>query len=155
MALLAHLEPSCDMRTKLQYNNQMFVLAGHLVERVAGIGYEQFVTERILKPLRMEHSGFSLTRAVETGDFAECFWQRNGELTLYKHDRLPDPDEVHPGAPAGGLVSTANDMAPWLIAQLGGGVCAGVRIVSEATLAEMDDLWNEAKAFFRQGPRSR
>jgi CubicO group peptidase (beta-lactamase class C family) len=137
VARLAYLEPSFDPRTKLQYNNLMFMLAGHLVERVSGVPYEQFVTERILEPLGMEHSTYSHARAFQTGDFAECYWQKDGRLMLYRHDHMPGPDEVNPMSPGGGLVSTANDMVPWLVTQLNGGVCAGKRVVSEQSLAEM------------------
>ncbi len=68
------------MRTKLQYNNLMFMLAGYLVERVSGVAYEQFITDRILKPLGMDHSTFSFTRAARSGDFAECFWRKGDAL---------------------------------------------------------------------------
>ncbi|HET6487496.1 MAG TPA: serine hydrolase [Spirochaetia bacterium] len=134
---LAYLEPSCDIRTKLQYNNLMFMLAGYLVERVSGAGYERFVTDRILKPLGMEHSGFSFGRAIQSGNFAECYWRKGDELVLYRHDTASDPDEINPGAPAGGLVSTARDLVPWVVAHLNGGACGDTRIVSEACLTEM------------------
>jgi CubicO group peptidase (beta-lactamase class C family) len=137
VARLAYLEPSCDMRTKLQYNNLMYMLAGHVVERVAGIPFEQFVTERILRPLGMEKSLFSRVRAIRSGDFAECYWRKDGKLMLYQHETDGDPDAVNAGSPAGGLITTAREMGPWLITQLNGGTCAGTRIVSEATLAEM------------------
>ncbi len=57
--------------------------------------------------------------------------------SLYRHDEEPDADEVDPGAPAGGLISTARDLVPWVVAHLNGGVCRGARVVSEGALAEM------------------
>jgi CubicO group peptidase (beta-lactamase class C family) len=151
----AYLEPSCDMRTRLQYNNLMYMLAGHIVERVTGVPYEQFITDRILRPLGMEKSGFSRVRAFRTGDCAECYWQKDGMLRLYRHAEDGDPDEVHAGAPAGGLVSTAREMGPWLIAQVNGGACGGTRIVSAATLAEMHTpqmIDNWPRTFPEMGP---
>jgi CubicO group peptidase (beta-lactamase class C family) len=53
---LRYLEPSAGFRDVFQYNNLMYMVAGVLVGRLSGGSWEEFVAERIFKPLGMEHS---------------------------------------------------------------------------------------------------
>lgn len=47
-------EPGSQMR----YSNSGYVLLGFIIETVSGDSYENFVTERIFKPLGMKNSGY-------------------------------------------------------------------------------------------------
>ena len=42
--------------TDRQYSNSGYIILGGVIEKVTGKSYEEFLTERILKPLGMEHS---------------------------------------------------------------------------------------------------
>lgn len=42
--------------TDRQYSNSGYVILGGVIEKVTGKSYEEFLTERLLKPLGMEHS---------------------------------------------------------------------------------------------------
>jgi CubicO group peptidase (beta-lactamase class C family) len=142
-----YLEPSCDIRTRLQYNNWMYMLAGHLVECVAGDKWEHFVQERIFNPIGMKNSNFSFIKSRKTGNYAECFYEKAGELIQYRMHKEFDPDFVFPRAPAGAINSSANEMANWVILQLNKGKFEGRQIVSEAGIYEMHspnmiDNWN-------------
>ena len=53
---LQYLPMSAPFRSKLQYSNQMVMLAGYLAEVLTGESWEDLVKERILKPLGMEHT---------------------------------------------------------------------------------------------------
>ena len=57
---LEYLETNAAFRTKLQYSNQMVSLAGYLVEVITGTPYQEFVRERIFKPLGMESTDFEV-----------------------------------------------------------------------------------------------
>lgn len=142
-----YLEPSYPIRTKLQYNNWMYMLAGHLVEVVSGERWEDFVQKRILTPLGMCNSNFSFFKSRKTGNFAECFYEKDGKLVQYKTHQELDPDFTFPRAPAGGINSSANEMAAWVIMQLNKGKYMGKQIISEASIKEMHspsmiDNWN-------------
>ncbi len=54
MRRLQYLEPSKDFRTDFQYNNAMFLTAGHLAEVVSGQSWEALVRERLFAPLGMK-----------------------------------------------------------------------------------------------------
>ncbi|MBK7865093.1 MAG: beta-lactamase family protein [Archangiaceae bacterium] len=99
--------------TLWSYSNRNYSLAGHLLERAYGLTYAQFVEQRIFAPLQMQHSAFAapadpaeLARAYDvTGSGATA-----SPLWPWTHD-----------VPAGGMSSTAGDMARFVAAHLGEG----------------------------------
>ena len=44
--------------TKFKYNNGDFILLGRIIEKIYNKPYEQVLSEQILKPLHMDHTGF-------------------------------------------------------------------------------------------------
>ena len=143
---LRYLEPSCPIRTRLQYNNKMFLAAGHLVEYVAGQSWESFVQERIFNALGMEKSNFSFPESRRSGNFAECFYLKDGELKQYTENKRAARYSALLN-PADGINSTANDISKWMILQLNRGEYRGKRVVSEKAFDEMHSLqmvdnWN-------------
>ena len=144
---LQYLDSSYLMRTKLHYNNLMYMTAGHLVDCITGQTWESFVQERIFNVLEMEKSNFSFTKSHLSGNYAECFYLKGDELKLYNWRGDTDPEYIYPRSPAGGINSTANEMANWMILQLNKGEFKGKRVVSEKAFAEMHspqmiDNWN-------------
>ena len=128
---LQYLETNAAFRTKLQYSNQMVSLAGYLVDVLSGTSYEEFVKERIFKPLGMDSTNFEIESLTEYEDVSKGY--------VFANDTFIEPPYMHLGAmtPAGGIVSTAADMAKYAIFQLGDGTVNGERLVSEANLKEM------------------
>lgn len=126
-----YLETNAPFRTKLQYSNQMVSLAGYLVDVLSEMSYEEFVKERIFKPLGMNSSDFEVDSLTNYDDYATGY--------VYAQDQFIVPPYLHLGAlnPAGGIVSTAEDMAKYAIFQLGDGTYNGNRLVSEKNLKEM------------------
>ena len=129
---LQYLQPSASVRSRFQYQNLMFMTAGMLAGELAGTTWEAFTRERLLVPLGMESSVFSVPDAAKSGNISKPY-----EL---KKD-TDEPAEmayrdVQALGPAGTIFSSANDMAQWLKLQLGDGTLDGQRIVSAAQLAE-------------------
>ena len=127
---LQYLEPTADFRTKLQYSNQMVSLAGYLVDVLSGIPYEEFVKERIFKPLGMDSTAFEVEALANYPESSKGY--------VFANDFI-EPPYMHLGAfrPAGGIVSSAADMAKYLQFQLGDGTVNGERLISEEALKEM------------------
>lgn len=44
--------------TQMHYSNSGYVLLGYIIEKVSGMTYDHFVSERIFQPLGMKHSGY-------------------------------------------------------------------------------------------------
>jgi CubicO group peptidase (beta-lactamase class C family)/uncharacterized membrane protein YozB (DUF420 family) len=99
------------------YSNYGASLAGYIVQRASGMPFEQYVEEKIFKPLRMEHSTFrqpvpeGLREHVSNGYAAA-----SGDVV---------PFEYGSDFPAGSLSATAPDMAQFMLAHLNGGLLPG------------------------------
>ncbi|MGH8182900.1 MAG: serine hydrolase domain-containing protein [Rhodanobacteraceae bacterium] len=112
------------------YSNYGATLAGYIVQRVSGQPFDQYVEDRILKPLAMSHSTFvqPLPSAL-AGDLA------TGYITAT--DKTTVPFEVVEPYPAGSFTSSATDMAKFMIMQLQGGQFDGKTILPAATVQLM------------------
>jgi len=132
---LRYLEPSCDLRSKFQYQNLMFAIAGLLLEEIAGTGWEEFVQQRIFDPLGMIHSNFSTEVTQQSADFASPHYYHNGQLKVIPF--LKQDARRHGTGPAGSICSCASDMVKWLQVHLNHGKFGEQAMISEATLEEM------------------
>jgi len=86
------------------YSNLVYALLGQVIERAAGVPPEQFVNERILRPLGLERTTWGPGENAATGYFVERF------ADVAVPEPVPDKKAV---APAGALFSTVGDLAKW------------------------------------------
>jgi CubicO group peptidase (beta-lactamase class C family) len=129
MESLRWLEPSCKPRTRFQYQNMMYAVAGLIIEAVDGRPWEDFVQAELLEPLGMNRTRISRKTALATGDYAMPYAVQNDRPIRMGIESLT------PGMrPAGGIISTAEDMGRWLIFQLGDGTMDGNRILTAETM---------------------
>lgn len=128
---LATLEPTARFRSRFQYSNLMFVAAGHVAEVASGQSWEQLVRGRVLEPLGMDRTGFSLAQAQALDDVARPYRDRG-------HQIVPAPfRDVTLIAPAGGLWSSADDLGRWLQMLLARGTWQGRQLIDEGTLTAL------------------
>ena len=127
--------------TKYQYSNAGINTAGRIIEVVIGMPYEQFLDERLLKPLGMRDTTFwpnneQLARLAKS-------YKPNQEKTALEETTvtqlrypLSDRHNRHP-MPAGGLFSTAADTVKFCQMILNEGVFEGRRLLSEEAVRQM------------------
>jgi CubicO group peptidase (beta-lactamase class C family) len=106
---LRFLEPGGPPRTRWRYNSLMFVVAGRIVEKVAGESWESFVQARILVPLHMRRTFLSPEAMEADSDHASPYVVRQGRL-----QRMPMLKGMSAIAPAGAVQSSLRDLARWL-----------------------------------------
>ncbi len=128
---LRYLEPSAPLHSRYQYNNLMFMTAGLLIERVSGKTWEDFVRARILEPLGMKTSNFSVNASLKAADFSFPYAEQKGEV---KEIPFRNIDAI---GPAGSINSSVNEMSNWLLLQLAKGKFNGREIITEKSLAEI------------------
>lgn len=128
---LAYLEPSADLREKWQYNNLMFLTAGYLTEVLTGKTWEDAVRARILDPLGMKRTNFSVTDSQKDSDFAQPYEKRSGKI-----EKIPFRPITNL-APAGSINSSVNEMARWVTVHLNGGKYGDKKIAEAPTVADM------------------
>lgn len=124
----AHL--TAPVGTEYQYFNQNYTTLGLLIEGVSGQSYKQYMATHIFDPLQMERSFASRPVANEAG-------LAQGYNVLFGVPVPREQPHLMYDLPAGFLVSTAEDMAHYLIAQLNAGLYEGQRLISPEGLAEM------------------
>lgn len=122
---LRFLEPSATFRQRYQYNNLMFVTAGHLVEQVTGQSWDSLIRQRIFTPLGMTRSNASVRDLPASGDFARPYMERDGRAVAVPFRNL---DAV---GPAGAINSSAAEMLHYIQMQLDQGAYEGKTIVSK------------------------
>ena len=72
---LRYLEPNVDFRTKWQYQNIMYMVAGYVVGHVSRSSWEEVVQKRIFRPLNMTSSQFSVDKTQLHHDYAMPYIQ--------------------------------------------------------------------------------
>lgn len=131
MRRLRYLEPSCDLRARYQYNDLMYLVAGYSMEMLLGRSWEDLIAERILAPLEMTNTSFTVDKMQQRSDFAIPYLEKLGMLK-----RMPLRD-ISLIAPAGGIHSNIRDLANWVEMHLSGGSINGKKLISPAALQEM------------------
>ncbi|MFB3895403.1 MAG: serine hydrolase [bacterium] len=129
-----------DFRNKYQYNNLMFIMAGILIEKISGISFEEFVTDRILKPIGMHQTRFYTNDLMSNPDFATSYSKSKKRLYPYLRGWMKEVGGEQlfgPTAPAGGIVSTIPDVCKWLIFQMNQGKLGRTQVISESSLKEL------------------
>jgi len=132
VARLAHLQPSESLRAKFQYNNLMFLTAGHLAEVLAEDSWENLIASRILEPLGMARTTFDVADSQRDGDVALPY-RETDEGTLHRIPFRP----IQLIGPAGSINSSANEMSRWLLFNLAGGKAGERQLINPTTLAEI------------------
>ena len=111
------------------YTNHGYATLGQIVEDVSGIRLDRFFREHIFEPLGMASSDLVRSDRIASQLAIGYALGRRGAMAV------PDRDWICAGA--GGIYSTARDMACFIAALLGGGANEHGRVLESATLATM------------------
>ncbi len=132
---LRFIPPATSFRSAYAYDNVLYLIAGELIETVSGQSWEDFVSSRILAKVGMTGSNVRHSAAVGGANVAVTHARVDGKV------RPIAPFDSDNTNPAGGINSSAEDMAKWLRLQLSGGVLAdGSRLFSAATARELTTI---------------
>ncbi|MHC1771834.1 MAG: serine hydrolase domain-containing protein [Flexilinea sp.] len=119
---LSRAKITAPVGTKMQYFNQGYSTLGLIIEKISGQSYGDYINEHIFTPLKMTNS-FTDPAAAKTAGLSQGYSQIFMfavplKQTFYQSD-----------LPAGYIISTANDMARFLMALGNGGELDGVRVL--------------------------
>ncbi len=109
------LKPQHGFRENFGYSNIMYLAAGLVVEKVSGTTWDDFISQRIFKPLGMNNIITSTNHLSKLSNLAMPHNEVNGkniEIEYLNWDNI---------APAGSIITSVNEHAKWIKAQLGGG----------------------------------
>jgi CubicO group peptidase (beta-lactamase class C family) len=128
---LRHLAPSESFRTTFQYQNLMYMTAGYLAGQVSGVGWETFTRRRLLDPLGMSRSTFSVDSMQRTDDYARPYG--GGRDTVEAVDYRP-LDAI---GPAGSINSSVSEMTAWVQLLLNDGRHGDTQLIDSTTVAQL------------------
>ncbi len=118
--------------SSFEYANTGYMVLGLIVQTVSGEEYGTFIQQHILAPLHMQHSYVSLQEARQNGMVQGYEWFYG---VAFPTD---DPDLHIPSLlPAGLLISSAQDMSHYLIAQMNNGRYGSTSVLSPKGIATM------------------
>ncbi len=130
---LRYIKPETSFRSAFAYDNVLYTVAGEVIETVSGKSWEDFVQSRILAPVGMAGSTVRHSASAAGGNVATTHGPIDGKI------RPVAPFASDNTNPAGGINSSASDMAKWMIVQLDSGRLASGRLFSARTARE---LWS-------------
>lgn len=122
---------SYSLRGGYAYQNVMYLVAGKVIEKVSGMPWTTFMTERVFRPIGMQSTfpNLSLSRSYQNRSKAHYKIEKSVEV-------IPEM-EADSIAAAGAVWSTSDDMAKWMNFNLGNTTVNGKEIIKPATLAEI------------------
>ena len=77
---IQYLKPVSGFRTKYDYDNLLYVIAGEVIEKVSGKSWCDFVEERLMQPIGMTKSAASWRRLKDTTNVIVPHVPTNGKL---------------------------------------------------------------------------
>ena len=128
---LSTFELTRPVGSTFEYSNENYNLLGLVIEAASGETYAGYIQNHIYAPLNMQHSTTSKVAAQQDG-------LAMGHQQWFGFP-IPVPNLPVPSAslPSGQLISSAEDIGHYLIAQLNQGEYAGVQILSPEGIAQM------------------
>ena len=128
---MQYAKPAYSMRSNFIYQNSMYLVAGEVIEKVSGMPWAQFMTERVFRPLGMNNTYPTLEEAMKHSNRSTPHYKIKGKVEVISEMAI---DSV---APAGAVWSNADDIGKWVTYLLSGKTYDGKDLLKPATLQEV------------------
>lgn len=112
---LRYLKPVSSFRSKFDYDNLLYIVAGEVVERVSGEEYETYIKENFFEPLGMDRTAMSWHRIDDYSNVIEGHTPVDGKLVPVGLSFTKSANA------AAGIYSSVEDMSKWIQALLNSG----------------------------------
>ncbi|MBA4154535.1 serine hydrolase [Flavobacterium sp.] len=114
-----HFKPVSAFRTKFDYDNLLYIVAGEVIARASGMSFELFVGS-----LLKDKSNLSAAYSSESGTI-----------------KTIDSYDIGMGSAAGGIYSNVADMSKWMIVRLNKGMYGNDLKKSLFSLKNHKEMW--------------
>lgn len=131
---LRYLKPVSSFRSKYDYDNLLYIVAGEIVARVSGKDYDSYIEENFFQPLKMTRSKLSIAEIDADLNRIDGHAPVDGKLEITTNTF------TQIATPAAGIYASINDMSTWVQALLDEGKYGTQlkdSLFSERTLNEM------------------
>ena len=127
---LRYPDPEYSFRAGYAYTNFGLTAAAVAAAGAAGASWEDLSEEKLYRPLGMDRTSSRFADYMAETDRAIPHVKDGADWVVTPNQRDPDAQ-----SPAGGVSSTARDLAQWVRLQLGQGVFDGAQLIPAAALA--------------------
>ncbi len=127
---LSSVQLTAPVGKTFQYSEDNYIVLGLIIQVVSGQTYEQYIQDHIFAPLAMKHSFVSQTDAQRNGMATGYLWWFGVPFPANN----PYPSDA---LPASFVISSAEDMTHYLIAQINNGTYGDTSILSPGGIAEL------------------
>ncbi len=141
---LRFLKQESGFRTKFDYDNNLYIVAGEVVKRVSGMSWEDFIEKRILQPLSMNATRASFNRLKDTSNVIDAHVPVNGKVQVVGREWSDVANA------AGGIYSNIADLSKWAIMQMNDGIYGDGKKLFSAEVH--DDMWSPQTILPVRGP---
>jgi CubicO group peptidase (beta-lactamase class C family) len=142
---LQFLKPVSGFRTKFDYDNNLYIVAGEVVKRASGISWEEFVESRIIRPVGMTNTATSFDRLKDTTDIIDGHAEVEGRVRVIARSRSKVDH------PAGGIYSSVHDLSKWVALLLNEG-WTGVDSARIFSSSVQNEIWSPQTIIRSQNP---
>ena len=108
---LRYIEPGYSFRSKYEYDNLLYVVAGEVAAAAGGAPYETMMHREVFQPLGLDRCQVGQWDRDAVGDVAEPHYQQDGRNIPMREDGKVIPAIT--SAPAGGIRCDLDDMLSW------------------------------------------
>lgn len=133
-----YLPRAYDFRSGYGYSNVMYITAGEVIQKLTGQSWSEVVEQQFFRPLGMSRTVTTTKKLEAKGNFATPHALINN---IHKPIPWEDWEAV---AATGGIISSVNDMAQWMIFNLNNGVWKGDTLLSRDS---RNELWKPHNMF--------
>lgn len=124
------------------YNNAAWRMLGAIIQEVSGMSFDDYVTEEIIQPLQMTRTTLDSEKMLADPDHMIPHHYTGGapEPSKFPYAALTNNPEFSFVSAAGGIVSSANDMARYLNMLIALGQVDEGRVLDERLMQLMQDM---------------
>lgn len=129
---------------EFRYSNIGYLVTALALEQATGETWQQLVERKIFQPLALKSTTAYASKAKAGGNFARPYLASGGTFS-----ELPYKEDSTMHA-AGGISSSAEDLAKWLVLNMNGGKYEGRQLIAAASLEEvLAPQINQKRDFYR------
>lgn len=129
------IKPVNGFKREYGYQNNLFLAAAYVVEKLTGKSWEQMLYEEFIQPMSLTETTSSLERYQKSENVAHGhYYSDTGSPINVIKMSWPHHQWIYTIAPAGGINSNVLNLADWIKLYLGRGVFNGKRFVSEKNI---------------------
>ncbi len=133
---LRHFDLVKQFRSEYAYDNLLYIVAGELIPRLTGMQWREFVDQKIMQPLQLQHCFAGTMSDSARKNLAAPHGRVNDQLVVIERSRINDA--VSNMAAAGAVRCSAADMTSWMKVLLKRGeVSPNKRLYSEQQAEQM------------------